>query len=158
MQFEKVEQASIQGDKKGALKGYLQIYNSPESDVEAKKTSAYNISVLFYETGDYKQMLLWADRSVSIMGVSDLTRFEKDYILFSTDLFQRRQFTESAMLSEKIFDKLCQSDSKNKRVFFKNANVIYLAEKEFDKVKIYYQKLLNVEFLEKLFSLIILII
>lgn len=135
MQFEKVEEASTKGDKKGALRGYLQIYKSPESDLEAKKTAAYNISVLFYETGDYKQMYAWADRSVSMMSVADLAKFEKDYILFSTDLFQRRHFSESASLSEKIFDKLCISDSKNKKVFFKNANVIYLAEKQFDKSK-----------------------
>ncbi|MGZ3807624.1 MAG: hypothetical protein ACXVCE_06020, partial [Bacteriovorax sp.] len=135
MQFEKVEQASTKGDKKGALRGYLQIYKSPESDAEAKKTSAYNISVLFYETGDYKQMYAWADRSSSMMSAQDLMKFEKDYILFSTDLFQRRQFTESASLSEKVFDKLCTTNSKNKRVFFKNANVIYLAEKQFEKSK-----------------------
>ena len=133
MQFEKVEQASSKGDKHGALRGYLQIYKSPESDIEAKKTAAYNIAVLFYETGDFKQMYAWADRSSSMMGPNDLMKFEKDYILFSTDLFQRRQFADSANLSEKIFDKLCTSDSKNKRVFFKNANVIYLAEKQFDK-------------------------
>ncbi|MDO9180825.1 MAG: hypothetical protein Q7U04_00385 [Bacteriovorax sp.] len=135
MQFEKVEQASTKGDKKGALRGYLQIYKSPESDFEAKKTAAYNITILFYETGDYKQMFSWADRSASMMMVPDLIKFEKDYILFSTDLFQRRQFTESANLSEKIFDKLCASDSKNKRIFFKNANVIYLAERQFEKSK-----------------------
>ena len=80
-------------------------------------------------------MYAWADRSSSMMGPNDLMKFEKDYILFSTDLFQRRQFTDSANLSEKIFDKLCSSDSKNKRVFFKNANVIYLAEKQFEKSK-----------------------
>lgn len=135
MQFEKVELASSKGDKKGALRGYLQIYKSPDSDPEAKKTAAYNISVLFYEIGDYKLMYQWADRSVGMMGVADLIKFEKDYILFSTDLFQRRQFTESAALSEKLFDKLCTSDSKNKRVFFKNANVVYLAERQFDKSK-----------------------
>ena len=135
MQFEKVELASTKGDKKGALRGYLLIYKNPESDFEAKKTAAYNIAVLFYETGDYKQMFAWADRSATMMSVSDLVRFEKDYILFSTDLFQRRQFTASANLSEKIFDKLCTSESKNKRVFFKNANVIYLADKEFEKSK-----------------------
>ncbi len=135
MQFEKVEQASTKGDKKGALRGYLQIYKSPESDPEAKKTAAYNIAVLFYETGDSKQMVAWADRSASMMTPPELVKFEKDYILFSTDLFQRRLFNESANLSEKVFDKICSTDSKNKRVFFKNANVIYLAEKQFEKSK-----------------------
>jgi len=133
MQFEKVEQASQKGDKKGALRGYLQIYKSPESDPEAKKTAAYNIAVLFYETGDYKQMYAWAEKSAAMMNAKDLVKFEKDYILFATDLFQRRQFTESASLSEKVFDKICATDSKNKRVFFKNANVIYLAERQFEK-------------------------
>jgi tetratricopeptide (TPR) repeat protein len=135
MQFEKVEQASIKGDKKEALRGYLQIYKSPESDIEAKKTAAYNIAVLFYQTGESKQMYAWAEKSSDMMTKDDLIKFEKDYILFSTDLFQRRQFTESASLSEKVFDKICATDSKNKRVFFKNANVIYLAEKQFDKSK-----------------------
>lgn len=135
MQFENVELASSKGDKKGALRGYLQIYKSPESNTDAKKTAAYNIAVLFYETGDYKQMYAWADRSASIMNVADLIKFEKDFILFTTDLFQRRQFADSANLSEKVFDKLCTSDSKNKRVLFKNANVIYLAERQFEKSK-----------------------
>ena len=133
MQFEKVEQASLKGDKKGALKGYLQIFNSSDSDPEAKRTAAYNIAVLFYETGDYKQMYTWADKSAAMMSAQDLIKFEKDYILFSTDLFQRRQFAESALLSEKVFDKVCSTESKNKRVFFKNANVIYLAERQFEK-------------------------
>ena len=135
MQFEKVEQASLNGDKKGALLGYLKIYKSPETNSDAKKTSAYNIAVLFYSTGDYKQMYAWADRSASLMNSAELIKFEKDYIVFSTDLFQRRHFNESGDLSEKIFDKLCLSDSTNKRVFFKNANVTYLAEKQFDKSK-----------------------
>ena len=133
MQFENVEQASLKGDKKGALKGYLQIYKSPETDTEAKKTAAYNIAVLFYETGEWKQMYGWADRAVVMMKSEELVKFEKDFILFSTDLFQRRQFSESAALSEKIFDKICLSHSKNKKIFFKNANVIYLADKQFDK-------------------------
>ncbi len=133
MQFEKVEQASIKGDKKGALKGYLQIYNSPETDNDAKKTSAYNIAVLFYDTGDWKQMHSWAERAVALMNTSDILKFEKDFILFSTDLFQRRQFAESASLSEKVFDKTCSGKSKNLKIFFKNANVIYLADKQFDK-------------------------
>ncbi|MBC7714331.1 MAG: tetratricopeptide repeat protein [Rhizobacter sp.] len=133
MQFEKVEQASVKGDKRGALKGYLQIYKSPETDNEAKKTAAYNIAVLFYETGDWKQMYGWADRAVVMMGSAELLKFEKDFILFTTDLFQRRQFTESAALSEKIFDKICTTNSKNVKTFFKNANVIYLADKQFDK-------------------------
>lgn len=132
-QFEKVEQASVKGDKRGALKGYLQIYKSPESDADAKKTAAYNIAVLFYETGEWKQMYVWADRAISIMNLTDITKFEKDFILFTTDLFQRRQFNESAALSEKIFDKVCKSNSKNTKIFFKNANVIYLADKQFDK-------------------------
>jgi tetratricopeptide (TPR) repeat protein len=133
LQFEKVEQASVKGDKRGALKGYLEIYKSPETDADAKRTAAYNIAVLFYETGDWKQMYAWADRAVALMGAVEITKFEKDFILFTTDLFQRRQFNESAALSEKIFDKICKSNSKNTKIFFKNANVIYLADKQFDK-------------------------
>lgn len=133
MQFEKVEQASTKGDKKGALKGYLQIYKSPETDNDAKKTAAYNIAVLFYETGEWKQMYGWADRAVVMMSPAEIVKFDKDFILFTTDLFQRRQFAESAALSEKIFDKTCTTNSKNNKIFFKNANVIYLADKQFDK-------------------------
>jgi tetratricopeptide (TPR) repeat protein len=133
LQFEKVEQASVKGDKRGALAGYLQIYKSPDTDNDAKKTAAYNIAVLFYETGDWKQMYGWADRAAAIMTSADLNKFEKDFILFTTDLFQRRQFSESAALSEKLFDKLCATQSKSTKIFFKNANVIYLADKQFDK-------------------------
>ncbi len=135
MQFEIVEQANAKGDKKGAIQGYLQIVNSLETDLEAKKMAAYNLAVLNYESGDYKEMYNWADKASSFMSVSEVIKFEVDFIKFATDLFQRRQFTMSAALSEKNFDKLCSSDSKNKRVFFKNANVISLAEKQFDKSK-----------------------
>ncbi len=133
MQFEKVEQASQKGDKKEALKGYFQIYKSPESNKDAKKTAAYNIAVLFYETNDGKNLYAWADRSVAMMSAQDVMKFEKDFIMFTTDLFQRRMFKESAALSEKLFDKTCSENSKNKKTFFKNANVIYVSEKEFDK-------------------------
>lgn len=133
MQFESVEMASQKGDKKGALKGYLQIFKSPETSQEAKRTAAYNIAVLFYETNDGRNLYQWADRAVGLMSVEELMKFEKDFIMFTTDLFQRRMFKESASLSEKLFDKVCISNSKNKKIFFKNANVIYVSEKEFDK-------------------------
>lgn len=135
MRFENVEQVNTKGDKKGALQGYMQIFKAPDSDNEAKKMAAYNIAVLNYENGDYREMYIWADRASTLMSAEDLVRFEKDFILFSTDLFQRRQFTISAALSEKNFDKICLTKSQNKRVFFKNANVIYLAEKQFEKSK-----------------------
>lgn len=135
MRFENVEQANTKGDKKGALQGYLQIFKAPDSDNEAKKMAAYNIAVLNYESGDYNEMYVWADRASTLMTADDIVHFEKDFILFSTDLFQRRQFTISAALSEKNFEKICHTKSLNKKVFFKNANVIYLAEKQFDKSK-----------------------
>jgi tetratricopeptide (TPR) repeat protein len=135
MQFEKVEEANSKGDKKGALKGYFQIYKAEDTTPDAKKMAAYNIAVLFYDTGDWKQMYNWADRALSMMNATDVSKFDKDFILFSTDLFQRRQFTESASLSEKSFDKMCSTESVNKKVFFKNANVIYISEKQFDKSK-----------------------
>ncbi len=133
MQFESVEESSQKGDKKGALKGYLQIYKSPESSQDAKRTAAYNIAVLFYETNDGRNLHQWSEKAVQLMSVDDVLKFEKDFIMFATDLFQRRMFKESASLSEKLFDKTCRSNSKNKKVFFKNANVIYVSEKEFDK-------------------------
>ncbi len=135
MQFEKVEQASSAGDKKGALKGYLAIYNSKESSADAQKMAAYNIAVLFYDTGDWNQMFNWAMRASDQMNTAEVQKFEKDFILFTTDLFQRRQFELSAKLSEKNFDKLCNSQSKNLKIFFKNANVIYLSNKQFEKSK-----------------------
>ena len=135
MQFENVEQANSKGDKKAALAGYVQIYKAPDSDSEAKKMAAYNIAVLNYESGDYREMYAWADRASSLMTAEDVVKFEKDFIIFSTDLFQRRQFEMSASLSEKNFEKICLTKSPNKRVFFKNANVVYLAEKQFDKSK-----------------------
>lgn len=133
MQFEKVEAASAKGDKKGALRGYLEIYNSPETDKEAKKTAAFNIAVLFYETGKWKPMHQWANKSVDMMSAEEVTKFDRDLTYFTTDLFQRRKFEESAQLSEKVFDKVCKTKSKNVGTYFKNANIIYLADKKFDK-------------------------
>lgn len=140
MQFESVEQSSQKGDKKGALKGYLQIYKSPDSSADAKRTAAYNIAVLFYETNDGRNLYQWSERAVQLMTVEELIKFEKDFIMFTTDLFQRRMFKESSSLSEKLFDKVCTSNSKNKKVFFKNANVIYVSEREFDKSRAIIQK------------------
>lgn len=133
MQFEKVEDASKSGDKRSALRGYIDIYKSPDSNKDAKKTAAYNIAVLFYDTGKWKQMNQWAGHALDLMSADEVKQFEANYIVFTTDLFQRRKFDESAQLSEKVFDKTCATKSPNLRTFFKNANVIYLSQRQFDK-------------------------
>lgn len=140
LQFAKVEEANVKGDKKSAIKGYFQIYKSKESSDEAKRMAAYNIAVLFYESGDAKQMYAWADKAMTMMNAPEVNKFEKDFIIFSTDLFQRRQFFESANLSEKALEKLCLTDSKSKKIYFKNANIVYLTEKQFEKSRSVIQK------------------
>lgn len=133
MQFQKVEELNDKGDKREALKGYYQIYKSPESISTAKANAAHNIALIFFEAGYFNQMRIWANKSVEVMQPSEVARLDGMLIGFSTDMFLRRKFSEAAELNEKYFDKICNEQSGNKRIFLKNANIAYITDGQFEK-------------------------
>ncbi len=133
MQFDDVENASTRGDKKTAMIGYLEIFKAEESSREAKKNAAYNIATLFHQVGYPEKTFLWSERALGLMSAKDVKKFESSFVTITTGLFNRRKFKRSAKLNELLFKKTCRSKSRNKRIFYKNANVIYLADHNFRK-------------------------
>ncbi len=127
MQFEGVEKASTKGDKLKALKGYASIYKDPRTSQDAKRNSAYNMAVLFHELGDPARTYRWGKQALSLMDNNEVLKFENTFMTFATDFFDRRRFDEASEFYELSLQKLCEKDSKNKNVMFKNAVVIYLA-------------------------------
>ncbi|MEI8348094.1 MAG: hypothetical protein WCG27_11545, partial [Pseudomonadota bacterium] len=134
-QFEEVQKATTAGDKKKALLGYLSIYRHKESSAEAKKNSAYNITLLFHELGDTKRTLAWMNQAMALMSAKEIADFEGSFLAIVGELFNRQHFDEAAAMYEKVLLKLCQEKTKNKEVFFKNANTIYLAQDKIDESK-----------------------
>ncbi len=128
-QFEGVEQANSSGDKKLALRGYLAIYQDRTSSAMAKKNAAYNIAVLFHELGDATRTFGWAQKSLALMSADDLVKFEDSFLAFGAELFAKRRFKDALTIYETSFNMVCNRASKNKKLFFKNANVIYLTAK-----------------------------
>lgn len=136
MQFDDVEKASSVGDKKKALKGYLDIFKAPESSEEAKKNASYNISVLFHELGDFERSFLWNMKAIPLMKQEEVLRFEKNLLAIGGDYFNGQYFSQAISFYALLFEKTCGSKSKNEKIFFKNGVVVALAEKDFKKVEI----------------------
>jgi tetratricopeptide (TPR) repeat protein len=135
MQFEGVEKANSSGQKKKALKGYVMIYRSPHSSESAKKNAAYNIAVLFHEMRDIRRTYLWLDRALSLMGAKDVLKFQDSFLTIAAELFSRNRFAESADIYEKVLAKICKRKSHKKKLFFKNAIVIYLADQRIEEAR-----------------------
>lgn len=133
MQFEKVEKASTRGDKKWALKGYVSIYRGQESSKEAKKNAAYNISLLFHELGNINFAISWLNKALSLMSREDVRKFESSFLTMVTGFYARGRFEESAKYYKLIYNKICKSNSENKKFFFKNAITIYIATGKFNQ-------------------------
>ncbi|MBT7608391.1 MAG: hypothetical protein HN576_01455 [Bacteriovoracaceae bacterium] len=131
MQFDDIEKANTKGNKKKALQGYLKIYNAKESSKEAKKNAAYNVATLFHQLGDAERTYLWSIRALNLMSSKNTRRFESSFVTIATELFNRRRFVQAAKLNEVLLSKVCNKRSRNKNNFFKNANVIYLAENDY---------------------------
>jgi tetratricopeptide (TPR) repeat protein len=133
MQFDRVEKFNTKGDKVAALKGYLEIYKEPSSSQDARKNAAYNIAILFHELGNKEKTYGWSKRALSLMNSRDVKKFEDSFLLMATGLFNYREFQKSAEIYEIALEKLCKIKAKNKNVFFRNANIIYLAEGNSEK-------------------------
>ena len=128
--FDEVEVLTTKGQKKDALAGYVSIYKNPSSSAEAKRNAAYNISVLYYELGRLPQMYKWSSNAVSLMNSSEVNKFESDLMRITRELYQRRHFKESAILSTNMLTKLCKTKSKKKSTLFTNAVALNLAENQ----------------------------
>lgn len=127
MQFSNIEKASSRGDKKNALKGYVELYRSPGVSREAKKNAAYNIAVLFHELGDPIRTYGWTKRSLSLMNTKDIKKFESSFFTIASDLFSRRKVRESVFVYKELMNKLCRTKSRKKKIFFKNIVVMQLS-------------------------------
>lgn len=133
IQFDKVQKFNTKGEKVEALKGYLTIYKEPTSSEDARKNAAYNVAILFHELGNKEKTYGWAKRSLSMMNSNDVLQFEDSFLLMASGLFNYREFKKSADLYELVLDKVCSTAAKNKDTFFRNASVIYLADRNVDK-------------------------
>lgn len=130
MQFENVEKFNTKGEKKGALQGYVEIYKSSESTVDAKKNAAYNIAVLFHELGNIELMQGWLKRAVTMMNPTEILKFSSSFLVMISDLNNQGRFKEAHHLYRSSFDKICKKKSKTKSVLFQNAITIELIEPE----------------------------
>lgn len=133
IQIEGVQQSLEKGDKAVALKGYEQIYESPESSQKAKVNAAYNLSALYFEIGESNQSYQWSVIALKDMEVADVSKFADSFLSMAAGLFLRQQFAQSADLSHRMVAKLCKENSSNKSVAYKNAVFISLANNDLDK-------------------------
>lgn len=134
LQFSSVEKSNSKGDKKIALKGYLNIFKDKDSTKYAMRNAAYNVAVLFYELGDARRMYDWTSKAIELMTPLELKKFEKDIFSISLFLFNRRKFSDSATLSEKYFNKTCKLSFKTKDKVFKNAIIMNITERKYRKI------------------------
>jgi hypothetical protein len=135
--MEDVQQMLKRGDKAGALKGYYAILASPESTDRARKNSAYNLAILYYELGDIENSYKWTSKALDMMSGEEVIKFEDSFITISSFLFERLQFQASSDVSITTLKKECKLGSKNKDLMFKNAVFIQIAERKHDKVEEY---------------------
>lgn len=133
IQIEGVQQSLEKGDKGVALKGYHQIYESPESTPKARINAAYNLAALYHELGDSNQSYQWSVRALKDMGTEDVNKFADSFLGIAAGLFLKQHFAPSADLSYRMVAKLCKHNSSNKAVGFKNAVYISLANGDLDK-------------------------
>ncbi|MCM2350019.1 MAG: hypothetical protein NDI69_08350 [Bacteriovoracaceae bacterium] len=133
IQIEGVQQSLDKGEKGLALKGYHQIYESPESTPKAKVNASYNLAALYYELGDTSKSYQWSVTALKDMEISDVTKFADSFLSIAAGLFLRQQFSQSSDLSYRMLAKLCQENSSNKVVAYKNAVFIALANNDLDK-------------------------
>jgi len=135
MQFENVQGLMSKGDKKKALVTYVGIYKDKESSPEEKKYAAYNIMLLFNELRDATRTVNWAERALQLMDAQDVAKFDTSFLAIGNEMFNRRKFNESVFIYEKTLLKLCKTGSTKKKTFFKNAYIMYLADRKIEEVR-----------------------
>ena len=76
LKFSRVEKDAVKGNKLEALKGYLKIYKKSPKDVESRKNSAVNASILFFEGKDLRRSYYWMKNLLNIQR-KEVFKFEK---------------------------------------------------------------------------------
>jgi len=133
IQIEGVQESLNRGHKDVALKGYHGIYESSESTPNAKINAAYNLSALYYELGDLNTSYKWSTIAVKDMEVKDVMKFTDSYLSIAAGLFLRHHFEQSSDLSYRILAKICNENTPNKDIAFKNSVFIALSNNNIDK-------------------------
>ncbi|MCF8057940.1 MAG: hypothetical protein K9K67_01480 [Bacteriovoracaceae bacterium] len=133
IQFDKVEKFNTKGEKVDALKGYLEIYKDASSSEDARKSAAYNIATLFHQLGNKEKTYGWSKRALSLLDPKDVDKYEDSFLLMASGLFNYREFRKSAEIYEITLEKVCKLRAKNKDTFYKNANILYLADGNLQK-------------------------
>lgn len=126
-QFSDIQKANKSGDKVTALKGYLFIYKDPESTPDAKRNAAYNIAVLFYESGNVNLTAKWLDRAIEEMTTTELVKFYESFNSIISELFLRQRVESGMALTQKLLGKTCGIQNSNKEKLLKNYIVMGLA-------------------------------
>ncbi|MBY0516741.1 MAG: hypothetical protein K2P81_07530 [Bacteriovoracaceae bacterium] len=135
IQIEDAQTALDKGDKLGALKNYIRVYNSADSTPRAKSNAAYNLAALYYEAGDLNESYQWSVVALKDMENKEAKQFAESFLTISTNLFLRQKFAQSADLSLRIVAKLCGEGLNAKNTSFKNAAFLWLAEGEVSKAE-----------------------
>ncbi|MCB9060234.1 MAG: tetratricopeptide repeat protein [Halobacteriovoraceae bacterium] len=135
IQLQDIEKNNDNGLKKEALKAYIDIYKSPDSNWDAKVNSAYNIATLFYELGHGKKLYQWTKRSLEIKNSKKVLKFLSSYILIASDLFNRRLFAESAEIYNMTYSKICSLKTNKSDQLFNETVLTLLLNKQFEKAQ-----------------------
>lgn len=133
MQFENVEKLNTEGEKKAALRGYLEIYKNDLSTADAKKNAAYNIASLFYELGDVELTYQWTMRALNEMNQADIEKYADTFLTLGSFFYNRRRFDKAAQVYEKSFGALCRTKNSNKELFYQNGLLMLLADNKYDQ-------------------------
>jgi tetratricopeptide (TPR) repeat protein len=137
IQMEDVQALLNKGDKAEALRGYITVFNDPDSTSDAKKNSSYNITVLYYELRDWDKTYEWALTTLKLMTPSEVSKFEKSFIAMGASLFDYLRFDQSSDLTMQTMLKQCSIKSSNKDLMFKNAAFIQIAQSNISKIQDY---------------------
>lgn len=133
LQFQDVQKASSDGEKKKALVLYVGIYRDKNSSAEAKKTAAYNIMRMFYMLGDSSRMYQWAQRALTHMNRNDVLKYETSFSKLALELFERRRFDHAYNLYHDIYRRLCRTDAEIIQDGYNNMMVILLSKKSLNR-------------------------
>lgn len=135
MQMEDVQSELKKGNKKFALKGYLEVLDDKYSTKRSKINAKYNIAALYYELGDVSNSHKWSILAINEMESKDVLKFQESLITIANFLFMSLQFDKSSHLSKTILEKICTKKSKRKETLFKNAGFMSLANGDIDKAE-----------------------
>ncbi len=125
------------GNKAEALRGYLSVYSEPNSTIKAKKNSAYNLAVLFYELDDGAEVINWSNKALNIMSSSDTKKFAKTFLTFSSYFFEKQELDNSFSVASATLNKLCLENTDIKSLLFLNNSFILMSDSKFKELEMF---------------------